>query len=122
VAESINQEPGHWREAHPIPSGGGRGYFAACLRGIGRPDEDRHPVLLMEPLRESDMVDVAVGKQQRSDMDGGSSHCLELAQQVLPMAAQVAIDGCMIIGRPTQHCSTRSRPSNTVFGFPSTSL
>jgi hypothetical protein len=52
------------------PGGGGRGYFAACLRGIGRPDEDRHPLLLREPRRESDMVDVAVGKQQRSDMLG----------------------------------------------------
>jgi hypothetical protein len=56
----MDEEPGHRRETHRIPGDGALGYFAACLGGIGRPDVDRHAILMAEPLREADMVDVAV--------------------------------------------------------------
>jgi len=92
VGKSVDEEIGHRREAHPVPLGGRLGYFAACLGGIGRPDEDWHTVLLAEPLREAEMVHVAVRQQQRPDIHGGSSHRLELAKQVFPMAAQPGID------------------------------
>jgi hypothetical protein len=66
--------------------------FAPRLCRIGCPDVDRHTVLLAEPLREADMVDVAVREQQRPDIDRGSSHRLQLAKQILPMATQAGID------------------------------
>ena len=92
MGKSVDEELGHRHEAHPIPLGGRLGYVAACLGGIRRADEDRHTVLVAEPLREADMVHVAVRQQQRPDIHGGSSHRLELAKQVLPMAAQAGID------------------------------
>ena len=49
-------------------------------------------MLLAEALREADMVDVAVREQQRPDVGHGSSHRLQLAKQLLPMAAQAGID------------------------------
>ena len=91
VGESVNQEPGHRREAHRISGGGRRRYLAACLGGIGRTDEDRYAELLAEALREADMVDVAVREQQRPDIGHGSS-IASSSRQLPPMAAQAGID------------------------------
>jgi hypothetical protein len=61
-----------------------------CLGGIGRSDEHRHAVLLAEPLREADVVDVVVRQQQRPNIDWGSlprgSECGESAFQSGPSA------------------------------------
>jgi hypothetical protein len=89
VSKSVDEELGHRHEAHPIPHGGRLGDFAACLGGISLTDEDRHTVLLAEPLREAEMVRIAVRQQERPDIHRGSSHRLELAKQILPMATGI---------------------------------
>ena len=92
MGERVNEELDHRHRPLRIPDGGGLGHFTACLGGIGRGDKDRHTVLLAESLSEANVVDVSVRKQQRPDVGQGSSHGLQLAKQVFPMAAQTGID------------------------------
>ena len=80
------------RDAHGIPGGARLLGLAARLGGIGSVDPYRHAMVAPQPLRESDMVDVAVGQQDRRDIVERAAHGVELGREILPEARQTGVD------------------------------
>ena len=92
VRRGVRQEADHRADAHRIPSGARLLCLAARLGGIGSVDPDGHAMVAPQALCESDMVDVAVGQQDRRDVVERAAHGVELGREILPEAGQTGID------------------------------
>jgi hypothetical protein len=92
----MSQPEGQEPDQGPDPLGVARRWrlldLAARLGGVGLPDIDGHRMVAAEAFGEPDVVDVAMGQQQRPDVVEGAPHCREFTAEVFPMTGQPGVD------------------------------